>query len=143
MSERNKPILRLVLVCLLSLLYSSLITHHSLLSLHSSLPAGKPNEPTFLVHTADGSDPRGTLRKLAEDWSVRLGGAKPALVAGTDLISLRRSEVPLPAYPNKDVLLFANGDRLPFDPRGPVQLDDDQLRIQPAPPWRARGDEIK
>src|SRR5438093_12151919 len=97
MSERNKPILRLVLVCLLSLLYSSLITHHSLLSLHSSLPAGKPNEPTFLVHTADGSDPRGTLRKLAEDWSLRLGGTKPALVAGTDLVSLRRSEVPLQA----------------------------------------------
>ncbi|MBV9124851.1 MAG: NPCBM/NEW2 domain-containing protein [Planctomycetes bacterium] len=50
---------------------------------------------------------------LEKDWSIRLGGTKPARAAGGEVVSLRRVGTPLPAFPSEEQVLFANGDRLP------------------------------
>src|SRR3989442_1737438 len=76
-----------------------------------SLFSQEADELIFVVHTVDGTI-TGSLEKLAEDFSLRLGGAKPALVAGTDLVGLRRQGLPLASYPARDLVLLSNGDRL-------------------------------
>ncbi len=101
--------------------------------------AGEPEPPTFVAHTADGHL-SGTLRKIADDWSLRLGGPKPALVAARDVIAVRRQGALLPHYPHADVALFANGDRLRVDAKRPIRLEDDELRLSPAGDWRVPGE---
>lgn len=104
---------------------------------------GRAGDAEFVVHSVDGVKLSGPLRKLSADWSLRLGGDKPALVAGQDLIGFQRANVKLPAYPQRNVLLFANGDRLPLDLAGPLRFRDDQLLCVPARPVRpAKGLEI-
>ncbi len=107
----------------------------SLFLLLSFFPGDLP-EPSFIVQTVDGATPSGPLRKLSSDLSLRLGGDRPRLVEGRDFLGLRRRGTVLPAFPRQQVLLFANGDRVPLDPKGPVLLGDDQLICVPAPPLR-------
>jgi hypothetical protein len=73
-------------------------------------PATTP--PVFLLHRADGSDVTGPLKNLGDDWSVGLGGAAPSLTEGSNVISLRRKDAPLPAPPTEAHIILANGDRL-------------------------------
>lgn len=68
--------------------------------------------PVFDLHGADGAAGSGFVEQLQDDWSIQLGGAKPILLKGQDLVSLRRSKMPLPSYPHAEHVVFANGDRL-------------------------------
>jgi hypothetical protein len=106
-----------------------------------------PGRPTFVVHTAEGANIAGTLEKLAEDWSLRLVGERPILVSGRDVVSLRRTSVPLPDYPETNVVILSHGDRLPVDPAVSVMLDEGRLRFQlllTSPQRQAKGvEEIK
>src|SRR5271166_262100 len=52
--------------------------------------------PIFALRSADGTTATGPLSKIADDWTMRLGGTRPVLVEGTDVISLRRNAAPLP-----------------------------------------------
>jgi hypothetical protein len=97
--------------------------------------AQAPDAPVFSVHTAGTSFP-GTLRSLADDFSVRVGGRKPAVVAGSELIGLRRHGQHLPAYPRHHAVVLTNGDRLLFDPEAPFKLADDHLHFMLVPPLR-------
>jgi hypothetical protein len=74
----------------------------------------------------------GPLRKLAADGTVRLGGDRPVLVSGSDLVTLRRA-LPLPDYPKKNAVILTNGDRIPIDAE-PVRLEEGRLFFHVAAP---------
>src|SRR4051794_1910336 len=61
----------------------------------SRLCAAEAEAPSFTAALADGSRVRGTLQELRADWSVTLQGDKATEVRGSELITLRRSTVPL------------------------------------------------
>src|SRR5437660_1462208 len=84
-----------------------------------------PEPAPFILHTADGRNLSGPLRKLAPDGSIRLGGDRPILVSGPEVVNLRRA-IPLPDYPKKNVVILTNGDRIPLDPE-PVRLEEGRL----------------
>jgi hypothetical protein len=109
------------------------------LCLAPAVPAEEPPFLDFVLHTADGPRAPAPLSKVGEDWSVRLGGQKPALVPGADVVALRRHGLPLPAFPTGEQLVLAGGDRLPLDPGGDLRLADDVLTVTPLPPVRAAG----
>jgi hypothetical protein len=67
--------------------------------------------PVFAVRTAAGKEVRGPLRGLGGDWSVRL--ADGVAVDGSDVLTVRRVDLPLPPLPAEDHLILANGDRIP------------------------------
>jgi hypothetical protein len=73
-----------------------------------------PKAPVFVVRTAAGEQVRGAWRELKADWSVRLGEGDGTPVAGDDVLTVRRADVPLPPFPAEEHLLLANGDRLPY-----------------------------
>jgi len=99
--------------------------------------AKEPESAVFILHTADGKNFSGPLGKLAEDGSIRLGGDRPALVSGSDVVSLRRA-LPLPDYPNKNVVILTNGDRIPLDPE-PVRLEEGRLFFHVSAPLVGPG----
>src|SRR5262249_49854507 len=39
-------------------------------------------------------------------------------------------------------VVFANGDRVPLDPKAPLKLANDRLSFRPLPPLRAKGEEL-
>jgi len=89
-------------------------------------PSEEARRSLFVVRTADGAEPRGTLRELAADWSLRLAdGGDGTRIAGRDVVSVRRVGVPLPPMPGGDHLVLANGDRLPLVG---LRLDGEKLR---------------
>jgi sRNA-binding regulator protein Hfq len=86
------------------------------------------NPSVFTVHTADGSDHRGSLRELMADWSLRVGdGGEGTRIAGADVVSARQRGVALPPMPVGEHVVLANGDRLPI---GQVRLDGEKLRCR-------------
>src|SRR5205807_830354 len=93
-----------------------------------------PAEPVFTLHAADGTTATGPLRKIADDWSVRLGGGRPALVAGPDVITLRRDGTPLPPAPVAEQVVLSNGDRVPLAPGTPLRMTGERLDCTPRPP---------
>lgn len=66
----------------------------------------------FVLHRADGAPVSGPLLELSLDWSVELGDRPSIRVPGSDVVALRRMDVPLPPPPRGPQVLFANGDRL-------------------------------
>jgi hypothetical protein len=105
-------------------------------------PAAPPSAiPDFTVDTVEGPLPAGPLTSLTDDFSLVLGGPKPAKVAGKDLVGLRHTSLPLPAQVRNNFLLLTNGDRLPLDVKSLPRLDRDRLYCVPAAPLRTR-DEI-
>jgi hypothetical protein len=68
--------------------------------------------PTFTAARAEGGNVSGPLRSIETDWTIRLGGSPPTHVAGPDLLSLRRTDARLPAFPTDAQVMFTNGDRL-------------------------------
>jgi hypothetical protein len=101
-------------------------------------------EPIFVLHGTAGVAGAGPLRKVGDDWSVRLGGERPVLVKGPDFISLRREGLPLPPHPTGEQVLLSTGERLPLDSGGPLRLAEDVLSARPLPPLRpANGEELK
>jgi NPCBM/NEW2 domain len=85
-------------------------------------------QPTFTAQSADGTAATGPLTELGKDWSVKLGGDKPATVAAGDLVCLRRPDVPLPPLPSQEQLVFFNGDRVPGHL---LKLADERVTFQP------------
>ncbi len=79
--------------------------------------------PAFAVHTAAGKDVRGPLRELKADWSVRVGDE---VVAGGDVLTVRRLGLPLPPLPADEHLVLANGDLVPM--RSP-RIEGERLRF--------------
>jgi hypothetical protein len=87
---------------------------------------------------------KGHLRKVADDWSVRLAGFGPVLVKGEDVIAVRRHGKPLPAFPVGEQVILSTGDRIPLDPGETLRLADDFLSVRPqAPLSPSRGEELK
>src|SRR6185437_2649323 len=70
--------------------------------------------PGFAVRTVPGNIVTGAWRELSSDWSVRLGKGDGTRVAGANVLSVRRLDVPLPPLPMDFHLILANGDRVPF-----------------------------
>ena len=115
-----------------------------LLSLISSAFTDEPEALDFVVHTAAGTDFTGPLRKLAADGSVRLGGDRPALVAGQDVVTVRRQGHALPGFPRSHAVILTHGDRVPLSPEFPVRLEQGRLHWQlPAPLRTPLGPELK
>src|SRR5260370_1180498 len=75
-------------------------------------PADAPRVPAFMASAADGRSFLGKMEAMQKDWSVTLAGEKPGAIAGVDLISLRRADTKLPAFPVGPHIIFANGDRV-------------------------------
>ncbi|MFN4260546.1 MAG: NPCBM/NEW2 domain-containing protein [Gemmataceae bacterium] len=84
--------------------------------------------PRFILHTVDGSTAPGALAALAADWSVTLSGK--AAVPGANVVSLRRSDIPLPPPCQEGQIILTNGDRLPA---AIARLADD--RLHPRVTW--------
>ena len=102
-----------------------------------SVFAKEPDSAAFILHTAEGKNLTGPLRKLALDGSIRLGGEKPVLVSGTDVVTLRRA-LPLPDYPKRNSVILTNGDRIPIGP-DPVRLEEGLLFFHVAAPLAGPG----
>lgn len=80
----------------------------------SAPPAEPAKAPVFIVRTADGSRLQGRWHQLKSDGSLRLGKGEGKWIAGADVLSVRRLDVPLPPLPMDQHLILANGDRIPF-----------------------------
>jgi hypothetical protein len=80
--------------------------------------------PLFAVESARAAVLKGMLRELRADWSVRVGDGEGTRIAGAQLVSLRRLDVPLPPMPREDHLLLANGDCIPFQQ---LRLSEEKL----------------
>jgi hypothetical protein len=93
-----------------------------------ALRADEPDTPRFVLHRAEGDLPVGTLKKLDEDWSVRLAGPKPLRASGADFIALRRLRTPLPDRPLGEQIIFVNGDQVPGSLR---EIANERLRFRP------------
>lgn len=72
-----------------------------------------PARPVFIIHTATGTPIKGTIQSIDDKWTVTLDGKPPVKVLGTDLLSVRRADLPLPGPPVGSHVIFANGDQLP------------------------------
>jgi hypothetical protein len=70
--------------------------------------------PIFAVRTVEGNVVKGNWRQLKSDWSVRVGEGDGTRIPGTNVLSVRRVDVPLPPLPMENHLILANGDRIPF-----------------------------
>lgn|GEM_PF-1356407 len=70
--------------------------------------------PVFAVRTAHGALVKGNWRQLQSDWSVHVGEGEGTRIPGTEVLSVRRVDVPLPPLPTDNHLILANGDRVPF-----------------------------
>jgi hypothetical protein len=109
----------------------------------AAAPADEAKPPLFEVAAADGARGAGPLLELGEDWSVRLGGDRPPRVRGSDVLSLRRAGLPLPAPPRGEQVVFVNGDRVPADtskPESAPTIADDRLLFRPKAPLRLAED---
>jgi hypothetical protein len=110
------------------------------LLLTGSLAAGGEGPPSFSLHLADGTTLAGPLTKVGPDWSMRLGGPRPSLSSGAEVISLRRQSLRLPPNPSGEQVILSNGDRVPLTAGQPLRLAGDYLECVPRPPLRVRGD---
>jgi hypothetical protein len=87
----------------------------SLAPMSAAAGAGEATKvPIFAVQTARGTLAKGSWRELKSDWSVHLGEGDGTRIAGANVLSVRRVDVPLPPLPMDYHLILANGDRLPF-----------------------------
>jgi hypothetical protein len=85
-----------------------------LLLLVASAPGVRAEDPPrFILERADGAPVAGTLERVSDDWSIRLGGTTPSETRGANLIALRRERLRLPPRPIGPALVFANGDQVP------------------------------
>lgn len=70
--------------------------------------------PRFVLHTSAEKDHAGELKQIGAGWKVLLlENDEFARGNAEDLISLRREKAVLPAPPNGEHLILANGDALP------------------------------
>ena len=76
------------------------------------------------MRTAAGKEIRGSLHKLAADWSVEIGKGVRRKIAGEDLLCLVQEGTALPPLPSAEHLILANGDRIPVQD---LRLDDEKL----------------
>lgn len=83
-------------------------------------------EPVFAARTVGGEVVQGAWRELKRDWSVRVGAGEGVSIAGANVLTVRRVDVPLPPLPMDNFLLLANGDYLPFDK---LQLTGEKLQL--------------
>jgi hypothetical protein len=90
----------------------------------------------FVVHSVTGVDFTGPLKKLAPDGSVQLGGARP-VISATEIVTIRRTPLHLPSFPERAVVVLTHGDRVPMDPEKPLKLDDGRLYFHVRPATRA------
>src|SRR5262245_33627405 len=97
------------------------------LGLAAALVAQPP--PSFVVHTPERALAPAALTKLADDWSVEIGGG---WISEGDWYSLRRAGTPLPLHPRKTFALLTSGDRIPLEPGAPLRIEDERLFLQPA-----------
>ena len=84
----------------------------------------------FVVRSADAVH-EGAFTELDETWSVRVN---KSLVAGGELVSLKRKNATLPISVPNNLLILANGDRLVLDAALVPELRDDRLLFRPATP---------
>jgi hypothetical protein len=94
------------------------------------------DQPTFTLHGASGVVGRGPLGKIGPDWAMRLGGVKPILIRGEDVVSLRQEGIRLPCPPEGAQVILADGSRLPLDAPVGVHLDHERLSFSPQAPLR-------
>jgi hypothetical protein len=96
------------------------------------LAAAQPATPQFRITTASGPTHTGALDTLDADWSVRLlDGLTSIRVPGSELVTLRRVDLPLPAYPSGAQVVFVNGDRVPLHASPELRLERDCLHFRP------------
>src|SRR5262249_53481901 len=98
-----------------------------LLAALAGAAADPPQVGDFTLALADGTTAPGPLEELGDGWSMRLGGATPRRVAGSEILTLRRAATPRPAFPAGEQVIFANGDRLPGRV---VKLAGERLRFR-------------
>jgi hypothetical protein len=122
--------------CIAALILSSALCDLCLLM--SPLEAGEQS-PVFTLHGAEGIAGKGPLRQIRDDWTVRLGGEKPVLLKGDDVVCLRREGADLPRHPLGPQAILSTGDRIPLEPKSDLTLADEVLTCQPLAPLRAAG----
>ncbi|QEL17349.1 NPCBM/NEW2 domain-containing protein [Limnoglobus roseus] len=99
----------------------------SLLVLTATFGQIKP--ASFVATTAD--DPAtGPWQSLAKNWAVTIGDGKPV----ANLVSLRRADTPLPAWPRTAGVLLTNGDRIAGELSGG---DDTSITLKTT--WNGKG----
>jgi hypothetical protein len=90
--------------------------------------AAENSAPQFVVEIASGPPVTGRLLRLDEGWRVQLGGQQEIRTEAGALLTLRRADRPLPPYPARNVVLFANGDQVPASR---IRLVEERFRIAP------------
>lgn len=72
--------------------------------------AEPPSAGDFVLQTVGKDSLRGPLEAITGQWSMTVKGTN---VPGDRIVSLRRADVALPAFPAGEQIILANGDHLP------------------------------
>jgi hypothetical protein len=94
-----------------------------------TLRAREADAPRFVLHRAEGDPLVGSLQKLGADWSIDLAGSKSTRTEGTEIVALRRLNIPLPGRPLDEQIVFVNGDQVPG---ALLEIANERLRFRPA-----------
>lgn len=98
----------------MTILWPQFFSAFALAALTFSAVRADEAAPLFAASSARGPRLQGTWHELADDWSVRIGSGAGNRIAGAQLVSIRRVDVPLPPPPLEDHFVLANGDCIPF-----------------------------
>ena len=93
--------------------------------------------PSFVLETTAGESFRGPLLGLTDKGAIRLGGARRVRRLGDEWLTLRRADVPPPAFPSGPHLILTNGDCLPL-PSATARLSGERLTF--THPLLSRGE---
>jgi hypothetical protein len=74
-------------------------------------PSHAEGRPVFVAQVADGKPRRGFVTSLDRDGTLRLETPRETVVAGGELLSLRRFDRDLPSMPEDLHVVLVNGDR--------------------------------
>jgi hypothetical protein len=99
-----------------------------LLLMAAGIQAPAPAVPMFVVSTPTGDLAPAPLEKMAEDWSIQVGGK--SFQAGTEWAALRRERVPFPPYPHKNFALLTSGDRIRIEAGAAFRLEEEQILLR-------------
>ncbi|MFO0970659.1 MAG: hypothetical protein U0793_34400, partial [Gemmataceae bacterium] len=99
--------------------------------------------PSFRASTPDSLVRGMRLDQFASAGLIHLSGPADKIFPATELIELRREDVPLPEHPRPPFVILTSAERLPLDPDSAVEWKENRLHARPALPLRVESDDLR
>jgi len=110
-----------------------------LFALAASPVAGQDAALQFIAVAADGPRPAASLVSIDKKGAFHFDGATPFRIAAEDLVELRAATGKPPPFPRRQFALLANGDWLPLDPAGRIDVAEERVQLELASPLRGKA----